>query len=226
MQSLTSIQIFKHSPLGFPTNMRNEIIPTEEQEKILLEKKVLRTLNGFEPLCLEEDVSLKARFKTPGYIVGKGPSLDSFDWSKIEPNCPIIGINEAYLVLKAQRLSNPIYFVQADCPYKKYVTSEDVKFVTQKAARFYHDQENLNVIESSVWPIFLTSTYAIKLLNYFGCTKINLIAFDSFKGIEGYTTSLTPDFCRGQIVKVPNHIVHVKNLIRLLTQINLPYEVL
>ena len=116
------------------------------------------------------------------WLAGKGPSLDTYDWSKA--NEYRIGINETVYVIPecwgAIALDNRVFI-----KYKQNLNKNITVFVKDtKAYKFK---------KSIIWKrnkiiknIFSTAVAAVQIFYYYGARKIHFVGFDSLSDMGGY----------------------------------------
>ena len=230
--------MLKNDPIGFPFKVKFKngnilAYKNSREEQWLLKNGFIRNKrkNGIIPARLHNvDSEWKGKYEgSLGYIVGKGPSLDYLTSSYFEnKEAPIIGINEAYMKLKELRLPNPIYFVQLDIPRTIYVEYEDYIITIFDNVQIFYKKEKLLI---GTWHHnigFLSTTFAIDVMQYFGIGFLKMFCFDALEGIEGY-----PDWLNKNINYVitgrfaPKHIVNAEKVkIALESRFHDQYEVI
>lgn len=210
-------KLFKHTykPIPFEytvkSNCHIQAVRGSPLDVWLEQNGFIRGVAGFCPLHLIESEEFKNKWiDSPGYIVGKGPSLDYLSANHFKNHkAPILAVNESILKIKEFRLPNPIFHIQADIPEFIYTTADDYKILVHKAGHFYHTLPNVWIVEADRSPMFLTSLYAIRVAKYFGCFNIVLICFDAFDTIAGYSKEMEKYVNSVSLSKV-NAGIHLK----------------
>jgi SAM-dependent methyltransferase len=139
--------------------------------------------------------SVKDKHSGTCYIVGKGPSLTSFDFSKLDPEAPIIAINESIQVVEKWHCPNPVYSLQQDgkpeCMVRPQgatllLSGQSSSWMLDYSPRLVYNQ----VIDLGVQDRIISAVSAIEFARHFGCDKIVFIAFDAItSGTYGYYDS-------------------------------------
>ncbi|HPT70871.1 MAG TPA: hypothetical protein PLE74_01155 [Candidatus Cloacimonadota bacterium] len=134
------------------------------------------------------------------YIVGKGPSMDNLKEKHFDPDCPIIGLNQAIHKIESLNIKNDMYCVQQDsqlgeiCWSKRgtmllpYITSA---WYTRHPSVFTYNMEDFNIPNNFHPQSICMATHIAKL---WGCKKIIYYGCDSFiNGNIEYAKSLNYD---------------------------------
>jgi len=125
------------------------------------------------------------------WLAGKGPSLDTFDWSKAGPSR--IAINETVFIVPKVRAVFYIDYNVAD-KLRNQETGElfiDPSIIIFKKKTHYaykFENEYLYYDEVKDWQG--TATIAVQVLYSLGMRKLHLIGFDSLAGNASYANSI------------------------------------
>jgi len=131
------------------------------------------------------------------YIVGKGPSVNSFrDYG---PG-PIIALNESIQRLEALNLSNPLYSLQQDGKPQCMVRPERATLLLSEQSQNYFKDYTPRIVYSQTKDLkiqdkIISAVSAIEFARAFGCKSIVFIAFDAVTGKNSdyYDNSLYMD---------------------------------
>jgi hypothetical protein len=134
------------------------------------------------------------------WLAGKGPSLDTFDWSKAGKYR--VGINEAaYFVPDcwgAIALDERVLDkYMGKCVPSRHLTYDHeplpphiIVFKKPSAARYNFPNDYTWQKHVQVQTCYSTATVAIELFHSFGVKKINFIGFDSWDGVGNYSDKI------------------------------------
>lgn len=98
-----------------------------------------------EDLSFNEErdyTDLQSLFDGKVYIVAKGKSADGLKPSHFDPGVPIIGINEAVMLIDKMDLPNTLIGIRQDGKNRYYKPSKGYMIVNQNIISYYHDFEN------------------------------------------------------------------------------------
>ena len=112
------------------------------------------------------------------WLAGKGPSLDTYDWS--QANSIKIGINEAILKIPNGWGVFAVDYMVWECLTKE-MSKNILAFIKNKTYAVQFPLEYRWKIEDSK-PGFGTAAHAIMILSTLGVEKIHFVGFDSFNG--------------------------------------------
>jgi len=123
------------------------------------------------------------------WLIGKGPSLDTYDWSKAGwfRAC----INEtAFLIPNCTMAFCLDYRI-----HDKFIAAlpENVLVVVKKAHLHYHRYPYMLTYETQgvdIVQAYATATVAIEILAQLGAKTIHFVGFDSIDNIGGYAQSV------------------------------------
>ena len=126
------------------------------------------------------------------WLAGKGPSLDSYNWSLA--NEYRIGINEtAYVIPNCWGAIAIDYRVLDKYKGMNHKTLPANILVFRKDCHIRYIFPNMYIWSKGREVQFLygTAAIAIQLFHYLGAKTIHLVGFDSFKGDSRYASSIT-----------------------------------
>lgn len=118
------------------------------------------------------------------YIVGKGPSLDHLRWEHfLDPDAPIIALNEAIYAVEKLGLPNPTFGLQQDATLRASCLPERSPiFVSEKALHFYAIYEKAYVFSNAELKLntsALSVSAAIAIAKKLGVQGFELVCFDA-----------------------------------------------
>lgn len=134
-----------------------------------------------------------------GYIVGKGPSLDSLGPDDFDDDGPIIAINEALTKLEQLNIPNPTYLVQ-DPALREFANLQRATAILEDSIcglyRKYPNKLQYSQPGMGLPRGVLSAIVAIRILQQWNVTSIVLLAFDAcvnqdtnYAKIVGYESS-------------------------------------
>jgi hypothetical protein len=137
--------------------------------------------------CLERDgvVSIPEEV----WLIGKGPSIDFYDWSKAGWKC---GINEAALIFKCDAAIAYDYHVLDK--YKTSLPAETMVLRKSTHRNYSFANEYIWTKRKEVFDLTATAPIAIQILHYLGAKTIHFIGFDSMTiPNAGYANSISAE---------------------------------
>lgn len=125
----------------------------------------------------------------PGYIVGKGASLEFLTREYFIAGTPILCMNESIVMVQDMELDNPLYSLQKDGQLPHMVKpNDDVVLILQNtegySRDFFPDHEKRILIDPMadqgfLYQMVMAIRMCIHLAQYMGCASLCLLCCDS-----------------------------------------------